>query len=461
MSETSDFVLFLGRFHPLVVHLPIGFLFFAFMLELLGRKKKYKALTSAVPLALLSGFVSAVLACVLGYMLSLSGDYDEGMLDSHFWFGVATTILVFVAWLIRVEKIKLPKKQSLKAHISTITLIVILLSVTGHYGGNLTHGSDYLTKYMPFNNKEEKILVPVEKLEDAVVFDYLVAPILDAKCTSCHNESKKKGGLALVDSLSIMKGGKGGEALIAGKSLESEIVKRVLLNPHHDDFMPPEGKTPLTEDEVEILKYWIDNAHGGFSNKVGSVETPENISGIASIMLGLSRDSNKAELPSVAKVDASVLKEVSSEGFRVSELVFESNIYAVVLPSKTVIELNTNQLNKKLQVLAKMKDNILWLNLEDNQVNDNHLKTIGEFSNLQKLKLSKNPITDAGVSQISNSKIETLNLYGTDITKGCLGSLVKMSDLKNVFVWQTSILEEHVVAIQREESEAPNFIFGI
>ncbi|WP_299552386.1 DUF2231 domain-containing protein [Seonamhaeicola sp.] len=460
MSETSDFVLFLGRFHPLVVHLPIGFLFFAFMLELLGRKKQYEALTSAVPLALLSGFVSAVLACVLGYMLSLSGDYEQGMLDSHFWFGIVTTVLVLVAWLIRTGKIKLQEKQSLKANISTITLIVILLSVTGHYGGNLTHGSDYLTKYMPFNNTEETILTPVAKVEDAVVFDYLVAPILDAKCTSCHNESKKKGGLSLIDSLSIMKGGKGGDALIAGKSLESEIVKRVLLNPHHDDFMPPEGKTPLTEEEIDIVKYWIDHAAAGFSTKVGHVETSEHIKEIASVMLGLSNDPNKVELPVVTKVEESVLQEIISEGFTVSELVFDSNIYAVVLPSKTITENNMGELGKKLQVLAKIKDNVLWLHLEDNQVTDDHLEIINTFSNLQKLKLSRNPLTDAGVSQISNPIIESLNLYGTKITRASLEPLSKLTNLKNVYVWETAILKEDVDALQLR-SEFPKFVLGI
>ena len=30
---------------------------------------------------------------------------------------------------------------------------MLLLSLAGHYGGSLTHGSDYLTKYMPIELK--------------------------------------------------------------------------------------------------------------------------------------------------------------------------------------------------------------------------------------------------------------------------------------------------------------------
>ncbi len=460
MSDTSDFVLFLGRFHPLVVHLPIGFLFFAFLLEVLGRKKKYEALTNAVPLALLSGFASAFIACVLGYMLSMSGDYDEGMLDIHFWFGVATTIIVLIAWLIRIGKIKLKKKLKIKANISAITLIVILLSITGHYGGNLTHGSDYLTKYLPFNKKEEKVLIPIEKLEDAVVFDYLVAPVLDAKCTSCHNESKKKGGLALIDSLSIMKGGKGGAALIAGNAAKSEMIKRVLLDPHHDDFMPPEGKTPLTEEEIDVLKYWINGASADFSSKVGDVETPENISKIASEMLGLGHSAGKGKIPNLTEVDDSILKELMTEGFRVSELVFDSNIYSIELPAKTITAENSSELNKKLELLSKIKDNVFWLYLEDNQLTDAHLNGVTQFKNLKKLKLNKNSISDAGVSQISSLELESLNLYGTNVTKESLKTFLKIPTLKKVYIWGTSISKKDIDSLNLE-NESPEFILGI
>ncbi|MEP1983263.1 MAG: DUF2231 domain-containing protein, partial [Maribacter dokdonensis] len=79
MQEVSDFVLFLGRFHPLVVHLPIGFLMFALVLELADNYTKMKHLNAAVPLALLFGAISGAVACMLGYMLSQSGGYDEDM----------------------------------------------------------------------------------------------------------------------------------------------------------------------------------------------------------------------------------------------------------------------------------------------------------------------------------------------------------------------------------------------
>ncbi len=458
MDQAPDFVLFLGRFHPLVVHLPIGFLFFAFVLEVFSRWKKNPTLTAAIPLALLLGGISAALSCILGYMLSLSGDYDASAVDTHFWLGIATTIVAFLAWLIRIEKVKIPF-NAVKANISVLSLIVVLLSVTGHYGGNLTHGNDYLVKYAPFGKKEETKLVPVEKVEDAAVYSYLVNPILQNKCASCHNAGKKKGGLSFEDQEAILKGGKGGDVFVAGNAANSEMIKRVLLNPHHEDFMPPEGKTPLTEEETAILTYWIDKANADFNTKIAEVETPENIVDIASVMLGLKASGKPGEIPmpTVNVITDDVLNEIKAEGFRLSELAFESNLYDVVLPSQTIN--NPADLQQKLEKLAKIKDNILWLSLGDNMLEDKHVKVLQTFTNLQILKLNKNPITDKGVKALEGLKsIISLNLYGTKVTKNSLETFEKMTNLKKVYVWGTPIVKEEVESYSSKENY-PEIIF--
>ncbi len=461
MNDVPDFVLFLGRFHPLVVHLPIGFLIFAFVLEILGRKKKYNVITAATPLALLLGFLSAVVACILGYMLSLSGDYEEAALDNHFWFGVFTSAIALIAWLISIEKIKLPKKNKVKANISVLTLIVILLSITGHYGANLTHGSDYLTKYFPFGKKDtSKELVKVEKVEDAVVFNHLVQPILEDKCISCHSKSKKKGGLSFQDSLSIAKGGKHGATVIAGKALESEMIKRVLLDPEHEDFMPPEGKTPLTEEEIAILTYWIDNVHANHTSTVASVETPENVLHIASSMLGLKGGAHGGHhgstsdvvLPKATAANPSTLEDIKAEGFTIRELVFDSNLFEVVLPPYT--KKPGDDLNAKLEKLSKIKDNIIWLYIENNNLNDDHLKTISSFKNLQKLVINRNGnITDNGIATIENlNSLNSLNVYGNSkLSKASLDTFSKINTLKNVYASGTGITQKDIEVLNKKD----------
>ncbi|GAA4953107.1 ribonuclease inhibitor [Algibacter agarivorans] len=461
-SSVPDFVLFLGRFHPLIVHLPIGFLVFAFLLELLGKKKKYEGLTVAIPLALLLGFASALVACILGYMLSMSGDYEASMLDDHFWFGVITTVIVLVAWLIRTDWIKISKLKGVKANISILSLIVVLISIAGHYGGNLTHGSDYLTKYLPFNKKEKKVLPKLEKVEDAIVFDYLAQPILEEKCLSCHNSSKKKGGLSLQDSLSIFKGGKNGKALIAGNAHDSEMIKRALLDKTHEDVMPPEGKTPLTEEEIAILQYWIESANADFNTKISSIETSEDVLHIASNMLGFKGEAKRGDidLPVATVVDEGILKDVISEGFSIKELVFDSNIYEVVLPSNNITKYS-NQLTSKLEKLSKIKDNILWLYIEDNNLSDGHLKLISSFNNLQKLVINRNNITDAGIQLLENhNSLLSLNIYGNSIAEGSLKSFSKMKNLQKVYAWQTGITPAHLENYV-DNQDFPEVILGI
>lgn len=97
------------------------------------------------------------------------------------------------------------------------------------------------------------------KKDEPIVFDKHIFPILEAKCTTCHD---REGGLAegrldLLTAESITKGGKHGAGIVAGKSDESLIFK---LASHRDKpIMPPadEGE-PLTGEELSILKQWID-----------------------------------------------------------------------------------------------------------------------------------------------------------------------------------------------------------
>lgn len=445
MNDVSDFVLFLGRFHPLLVHFPIGFLFFALILEIGSKWKKNKNLSAVIPLALFCGAISALLASVLGYMLSQSGDYQEEMLNTHLWLGVATTSIAFLTWTIRTEKIKTPLNNSEKSNTTILILIILLVSITGHYGGNLTHGSNYLTKYAPFYKADKIVLAPIAKLEDAVVFDYLVQPILHNKCASCHNSSKKKGNLSLEDSIAIKKGGENGKVIEAGKALASELIYRTTLDPEHEDFMPPEGKTPLTEEEKQLLTYWIESLDSDFKIKINPSKSPKKILAIMASMLhfeGFEKE-GETKLPTVAKIDEAILNNLTNNGFKIRELIFESHLYEIVLPGNTIKANNQNELDMMLAELIKMKENILWLSLSDNLVGDENLVPIAQFQNLQKLVLNNNPITDKGIAKIKKlSSLSSINLHHTGITKSSFNAFEEMEKLKKIYAWNTLVTTE-------------------
>eukprot|EP01089_Gocevia_fonbrunei_P004759 TRINITY_DN14814_c0_g1_i1.p1 TRINITY_DN14814_c0_g1~~TRINITY_DN14814_c0_g1_i1.p1 ORF type:complete len:248 (-),score=39.60 TRINITY_DN14814_c0_g1_i1:64-807(-) len=245
--------------------------------------------------------------------------------------------------------------------------------------------------------------------------------------------------------------------------LSPRWLERTMLDPHHEDYMPPEGKTPLTDEEKSILSFWIEKANADFKIKMGDLETPEEITSIASNMLGLEDVTGKSgiPLPKVSQINEEILKGIMGEGFKVRELIFESGLYEVVLPPNFISSGNRTELDGKLEKLLPMKDNIIWLSLKDNDVQDRHLKTIGQFQNLQKVELEKNPITDVGISEITGiQSITGLNLYQTKITASSFEDFIKMKGLERVYAWGTAITEDEVASFAKKENR-PSIIMGM
>jgi hypothetical protein len=90
--------------------------------------------------------------------------------------------------------------------------------------------------------------------------DYLhdVKPILAQKCFACHGALKQQSGLRLDTAATIRTGGDSGPAIVAGKPMESLLLKRVSAQ-DADSRMPPEGEgEPLDSTQLAKLKTWIE-----------------------------------------------------------------------------------------------------------------------------------------------------------------------------------------------------------
>ncbi len=84
-------------------------------------------------------------------------------------------------------------------------------------------------------------------------FESDVRPLLKAKCWRCHGEDVRKGELGLHTPEGIRKGSESGPVVVPGKSAESPLYEKV-----RDGEMPPDKKNPLTKEELEIIRRWID-----------------------------------------------------------------------------------------------------------------------------------------------------------------------------------------------------------
>src|SRR5690242_8982516 len=100
-AERGDWSQFIGRFHPLTVHLPIAFVLLAALLECAGRFRPGAQFRPFAGLVLALAAVTAVFAMSLGWLLARSGGYEGQIMTRHMWGGVILAALLVMCCAIR------------------------------------------------------------------------------------------------------------------------------------------------------------------------------------------------------------------------------------------------------------------------------------------------------------------------------------------------------------------------
>jgi uncharacterized membrane protein len=430
---------FLGRFHPVLVHLPIGILLIAVLFEWFPKKKKYKSFRRVIPITLLLGAIGTLGSAITGYLLSQSGDYETQLVDWHQWAGISLTVVAFAYWFLKSEKLHK------KFHRVLSIIVLIMVTVTGHLGGSITHGEDFLTA--GFSQSSAYDLSTI-KLDSAKFYPDLVAPILEDKCYSCHGSSKQKGKLRLDSPEDILKGGKDGVILVAGNAEESELIDRILLPREHEDHMPPKEKKQLTTQEIEILNTWI--ASGADFNKTiaqsGALDKVTNT-------LSSSSEVSSSDVPTTSVNPASeeVLNQLRKLGVVILPLAENSNYLNANL-------VNVNNLDSAMLFINQLNEQLVWLKLSDQPISDTQLVNLKPLKQISKLWLDHTAITDAGLINVSEfENLTYLNLNGTTISSSGILQLQKLKNLKTIYLFQTQVtandiklLKEKMPSIQFE-----------
>ena len=364
-----------GRFHPLVVHLPIGIILLAISIEFYIKIKKDLYLSPFLPLLWGVGFATSVLACIIGFMLKLGGGYEEDALNLHQNSGIALALITGLIFLsIKSGLIK-------RVRFPFVVISTFLLIGVGHFGGNLTHGEDYLTQplyAMLGNQPKRETRKPVTDINEAVVYLDLVEPILYNKCQQCHNSSKKKGNLRLDSRELILKGGEHGSVITAGNSASSELYTRLILPEEDDKRMPPKGKIEMSSEEIQIIKWWIDEGKADFEVKVAQLKKNDEINlALAKLNKGTStqlagNESNSKEKTEIPAIKVSIPKSADLAALEKQGIVFSSLTPDHAFLSVNLVN-NPNFSDAQMQQLLKFKEQILWLDLSDTKITDNSL----------------------------------------------------------------------------------------
>ncbi|NQV75336.1 MAG: hypothetical protein HQ491_04715 [Bacteroidetes bacterium] len=432
-----DIAAFSGQLHPLIVHLPIGFLILAVLFELVSYSKKYEFLKSAVSSTLLLGFIAAVFACIFGYVLSLSGDYDYKELNDHKIAGISLALGTGLLFLLVSDPVKKLIEIRRSVFSGLCIFIVALVSYTGHQGGRLTHGSEYLSMKVLLEQPREK----PASVGQAMLFEDVVHPILIQRCSPCHRDGKRKGEFSVQTLADLLKGGKTGAAIIAGSLFKSELFARIMLDPTNEKFMPTDGKTPLTKTETEIIQWWIEKGKAVEGKRMSELQNAQLINEKVASYLKIGDFSGSDELAGAANdavnqdipafVNMALIDTLRSKGLNIRVMQHKPLMLDVALPEGRGDLLNI--INSDLKSIAK---NIIWLNLSDNNLKDQELESLGLMSNLEKLRLEKNPITDNIIPLILNLKhLESINLNETELSKAGIERLKQNTSLKRVYQW--------------------------
>lgn len=441
--EISRFSSFIGHLHPLLVHLPIGILCFVLVLSLLSSEKR-ELLKLTFSYAILASAISALAACIAGYTLAQSGEYDADLVMKHQWTGIATCILCFAAYFIT------PYRRLL------IWITCGTMAVAGHLGGTITHGEGYLFSSSQGSNfekdsivqieladtiKNQKNIHPTTQLTETFLYRDQISPILQSKCYACHSNIKMKGGLRLDSEKFIRKGGKNGAILTSGDPEKSPLYAHLILPLGDDLHMPPKGKKQPSIEEIKLIHNWIKNG----SPFGGIMPTDHEITTIVStlpvlipqeINVDVSNFSTQEEKKSIKPIPAAnpeSIEAIKKMGLIATPIQEGSNGLSINF-------VNIKQYDKSmLEELANLKDQIINLRMSNQAINDYDLQNLIPFKNLRYLQIEKSKITDEGMDAIARiTSLEQLNLYGTNISDKGLEKLQSSTNLKVLYLWKTN-----------------------
>ena len=412
----ADWEEFLGRFHPLAVHLPIGFLLLVPVFEVAGRARP--ALREAAGFVLGLTFASCLLALMLGVLLAYGSGNAGPTVTRHMAGGIALTIGVLVCWLARPCWSEGTVSYLYPA---LLTCMVPLLLWTTHQGGTLARGSNYLTQYMPVGLKRW-IPLGTGAAPDSF-YAKQINPIFDSNCVTCHGEGKSKGGLRLDSFDLLMKGGKDGPVIVAGDPGGSLLLQRVTLPSSHKQFMPAEGRPPLRAEEIAWLKAWIQQGASPSSTTLAGVSIREE----------------RLELPLQPVGDYSALMP------EIRQMQQRQGAKLIPVSAKPgdglilyTVDAASSFGDAQLAQFQKFAPYIVEAELGRTAVTDASLDTLKQFTHLRALHLEETHVTGNGLAKLAPlTQLTYLNLSGTQVTAESARLLSSMKNLRHVYLYNT------------------------
>ena len=412
----ADWLQFFGRFHPLVVHLPIGLLVLLPLLEILGIRRP--SFEEAAGFVLRIALATCLVAILFGLLLAYGGGENGTTVTRHMRGGILLAIELLLCVAVRRTSLE---GQYSRAYFILLTVVLLTLTWTAHQGGSLTHGSDYLTRYMPPALKSFLAPSAVSSHPNSF-FAKHIYPALDTKCVACHGTNKEQGGLRLDSYESLMAGGKDGVVIAPRNPDGSLLLQKVTLPPSDPHFMPAEGRTPLTPDEITRIRAWV---LAGASAEAASVP---------GIVIAEDREQAPPPVGDYSALMGEIRQMRQSQGAKLVPVSAKPSDGLILRTTDVAASFDDAQL-AKFQRFAPF---IVEAELGRTSVTDSSAETLVQFKNLRALHLEDTALTGRTLGKLSSlSQLSYLNLSATKVTSDALVPLKSMPNLRHLYLFNT------------------------
>jgi len=418
----ADWLQFVGRFHPVLLHLPIGLIVLVPVLEMAGRTRP--ALREAADFVLRGALALALPTLALGYMLAYGSGDTGTTVSRHMWGGIVLCIGLMLCLLVR--PVWAAGGQAF-IYPALLTATLLALIWTGHEGSSITHGSDYLTRYMPGRLGALLRSTSTSGASPDSFYAQRVDAVFEAKCVACHGGGTQKAGLRLDSYSNVMRGGKDGPVIVSGKPEASMLLARVTLAPGDPHFMPAEGRTPLTSDEISGIRAWIQS---------GGTATATNIPG------GNPADGRADDRAEPAPQPVGDYSQLMPEILRM-----ETGLGAKLVPVSSkpsdglilrTVDVAPSFGDAQLAQFQKFAPYVVEVELGRTAVTDASFDTLKTFTHLRALHLEGTSISGNGLAKLSSlTDLAYLNLSGTRVGSQAIAPLRNMPHLRHLYLFNT------------------------
>lgn len=473
-----DIVIFFGRFHPLILHLPIGGVAYLLFIEITRPLLRKRWNPSPLP-ALLFTAVTALAAAALGYMLGESGDYtsDKNFL-LHFQWGLAFAGFAGLALFFGLLRARGKSKFIAFIYFLSMTGVVATLSVTGHAGASMTHGEEYLTAYAPeplkstmeaaFGIEPKESILTSEEIEaipvtDRQIYAHVVVPILNNHCYSCHSSEMQKSKLRMDSIEALLAGGKEGPAIVLNDPDGSAMIQRMELPLEDEYHMPPKEKTQHEVTHVQVLREWI--ALGAPADKkLGELEISEEA--LVAITSGVT--AKKVAAPAHGAISESeqlLRKQLQPQVQTLTEKLGGSSLSFTARNSANLsfngYSIGQNMSAETLAELVPVADHIVEANMAFTSLDDAMLDQLPALPALRRLMIAGTNVTDASIQKIAEKcpNLEVLVAYQTELSDGALQNAAQLMKLEKLVLSLTKVTPEGAAKF-RETQPSVDLVTG-